>query len=71
MPNVQRNLIIGGMDIRLNEHNTKGFCVKVTKNLRYNLGHVTALAGLVTLATLVPDETPENHDNQINQVSVP
>jgi hypothetical protein len=67
-----KNLVIGGVDIRLNTHGEKGFRVRTSKNLRYNKGHITAFPALTTLDNLVADEGAVNHDNDlINQLVIP
>jgi len=50
---VMKNLVIGGVDIHLREHNQKGFRVKESRNLHFNNGHIQMRGCLHTFQTLV------------------
>lgn len=65
-----RNLVVGGVDTMLREHNSKGFTVKTSRNLRFNNGFVTATQPLVTLANLVASSTAQQVSTPINQVII-
>ena len=52
---VMKNLVIGGVDIHLREHNQKGFRVKESRNLHFNNGFIRSRGCLKTLDTLVAD----------------
>lgn len=71
MERANKNIVIGGIDVRLNRHGQKGFRVKFSKNLDFDNGHITAKFPVTSLCTLLPSLGPENHDNDlINQLVI-
>ncbi len=53
MITVRKNLVIGGVDVHVREHNSKGFPVKYSHNLHYNNGFIFGELPKSTLVDLV------------------
>lgn len=69
MPNdVKRNLVVGGVNVHLREHGSKGFEVKHTHNLHYNNGFIFGTSPLTTLAALVASGSAVAVANPNNQI---
>ena len=71
MQQINKNLIIGGVDIHLKKHGEKGFRVKEACGFRFNNGHITAMLGLLTLDTLVASGTAANFDGVFGNKILP
>lgn len=72
MTTVLKNLVVGGVDIQLKQHNSKGFMVKFAHNLHFNNGFIFGENGKSVMTGLIADEGATNHDNQLqNKFTIP
>lgn len=68
--NVVKNLVVGGVDIRVNLHNSKGFPVKLSKNLHFNNGFIFSTSPRMTSVALVASDTAQAVTNPSNQIYI-